>query len=643
MHHKQAVDREDIFLSMSNTSRRMAIQKAVMNNLETSYEEAIAVIGMSCRFPDAENIDEFWRNLRKGRESVTFYTDEELIAEGADPVFLARPNCVKAACPLKDIELFDASFFGYSIHEAQMMDPQQRLMLECAWEALEQAGYVPHTYNGFIGLFAGMRYSGYATRLAPLLKPIGTRKSLEAALGTMVDQVAMRIGYSLNLRGPVVGIQTICSTSLVALHMACQSLRNGECDMALAGAASIVVPQTQAYCYDEENLISPDGHCRAFDLKARGTCIGNGLGIVLLKRFPEAVKDGDHIHAVIRGTAVNNDGSAKAEYRAPSLKGQTEVIAEALNMSEVPAESIGYFETNGTGTFIGDAIEVEAMTRAFRAQTKKVGFCAIGSVKTNIGHLVMASGIASLIKTILSLKHKELFPSLNFEKPNPSLKNSPFFVILKRTDWKTSDSLCRAGVNAFAIGGTNACAILEEAPSFDSRPPDGGFHILKLSAKSEQALKNLLKRYEKVLKENPQASLANICFTANIGRMDAPCRLAVVADSKESLYQQIRALSCRIVHKQPEHRDAEQVIHDWQCDRYLKVSAETGLITVYAQSVTKDLFSGKQWRRILECLGELYVRGTNVDWPEFYRNGSYYRVPLPTYPFERERCWYDPK
>lgn len=517
-----------------------------MFETDVSYEEAIAIIGMSCRFPGANNIDEFWRNLQEGVESLTFFTDEELLASGVASDFLNDPNYVKASCILDDIESFAASFFGYSVKEAELMDPQQRLLLECSYEALEDAGCVPQTCEARIGVFAGVRYSRYAKVLEPLFTRVGTLKSFDALLGTSVDQACMRISYTLNLKGPSIGVQTACSASLVAVHMACESIRNRECNIALAGAASILVPQKEGYFYEEGVVASPDGHCRAFDVNTKGCGSGNGLGVVVLKRLSEALADRDQIYALIRGDAVNSDGSEKVGYRAPGMQGNIEVIAEAIDMAGIKAETISYIETNGTGTFIGDSIELDALTRVFRAQTDKKKFCGIGSVKTNIGHLAQAAGMASLIKTALCFKHGQLPPSLNFETPNPKLSDSPFYVNTKLSEWQANAFPRHAVINSFAIGGSNACMILEETPA-STLTPDGeserSSRIMTLSAKSESALRNLSGRYENFLKHHMDESIANICFTANTGRAHFSHRFAAVADSTPQLYEQMRAVS----------------------------------------------------------------------------------------------------
>jgi acyl transferase domain-containing protein len=442
-----------------------------MNNSETFYHQTgfeIAIVGLAGRFPGAKDVDEFWRNLRDGVESISFFSDEELIALGVDPETLDDPNYVKAQGTLENVELFDASFFGYTPREAQTMDPQHRLFLECAWEALENAGYDAKKYNGLIGVYAGTSRNTY------LLNNLNSKRNLiesisdlqQTKIGNDNDFLTTRASYKLDLKGPAVVVQTACSTSLVAVHLACQGLLSGECDMAMSGGVSIRLPQNMGYFYQEGGIASPDGHCRAFDAEAQGTIGGNGVGIVVLKRLADAVAAGDHIYAVIKGSAINNDGALKVGYTAPSIEGQAEVITKALAMAEIQPETVSYVEAHGTGTTLGDPIEIAALTQAFRANTDQNGYCAIGSVKTNIGHLDATAGVAGLIKTILALKHKEIPPSLHFVQPNPKIDfdNSPFYVNNKLAAWDAHGNSRRAGISSFGIGGTNAHAVLEEAP-----------------------------------------------------------------------------------------------------------------------------------------------------------------------------------
>ncbi|MEH1828472.1 MAG: type I polyketide synthase [Nostoc sp.] len=492
-----------------------------MMNAKIIQEETanldIAIVGISGRFPSANNVDAFWYNLQNGVESISFLSNHDLVDLNIEEEVLNNPNYVKAAPILEGIEYFDARFFGYSPKEAEIIDPQHRLFIESAWEALENAGYDPETYNGLIGVYAGVSTNSYffnnIYENIDLLN-ISNKYSLNK------DFLATNISYKLNLKGPSVGIQTYCSTSLVAIHLACKSLLDEECDIALAGGVTVLVPQKAGYFYEEDGILSPDGHCRAFDAKAQGTVFGSGLGIVVLKRLKDAIADRDYIHAVIKGSAINNDGSLKVSYTAPSVNGQAEVIVEALANAGINADDISYIETHGTGTAAGDPIEIAALTKAFRAFTQRNGFCAIGSVKPNIGHLDTAAGVASLIKTVLALKHKKIPPSLNFEVPNPEIDfaNSPFYVNTKLTDWKTNNTPRRAGVSSLGFGGTNAHVILEEAPEikyFDNSRP---WQLLLLSAKTDSALKTATTNLFDYLKQYPEINLANVAHTLKVGR-----------------------------------------------------------------------------------------------------------------------------
>ncbi len=524
----------------------------VSRQFDKSRESNIAIIGMSGRFPGAKDIESFWHNLLQGVESISFFSDREL--SQSNQMLLSNPNYVKAGAVLPNIEEFDASFFGYSTKEAEIMDPQQRIFLECAWEALESAGYTSETYEGLIGVYAG---SGMNTYLINNVHPnqgfssnrtfLGSANDLQVRLSNGNDYLPTRVSYKLNLTGPSVNIQTACSTALVAVHMACQSLLNGECDMALAGGIAVSVPQKVGYLYQEDMIWSNDGHCRAFDAKATGTVFGNGGGIVVLKLLEAAIADGDCIHAVIKSSAVNNDGAAKVGYTAPSVEGQAAVISEALAMAQIDPSTVTYVETHGTATSLGDPIEITALTQAFRQSTEKTGFCAIGSVKTNIGHIAEAAGIAGLIKTVLALQHKIIPPSLHFSQPNPNIDfdNSPFYVNTTLSEWKANGTPRRAGVSAFGMGGTNCHVVLEEAPeqvkSQKSKVKnERTLHILTLSAKTPEALSELVQRYEVYLQSHPDAELADICFTANTGRKHFNHRLAITAFSVEQLGEQLR-------------------------------------------------------------------------------------------------------
>jgi len=490
-----------------------------MTNLEAIDNiNEIAIIGMAGRFPQAKNLDEYWQNLQNGVESVSFFSEAEL--QNVDKNLLNNPKYVKATAVLEDIESFDASFFGYSPREAEIMDPQSRIFLESAWEALENAGYNSDTYQGQIGIYAGASINTYLlfNLLAnpDLLATVGLE---QIKFGNHQDLLTTRAAYKLNLQGSGITIQTACSTSLVAVHLACQSLLFGECDMVLAGGVSVSVPQKAGYLYQEGGILSPDGHCRAFDARARGTVGGSGVGIVVLKRLKDALEDGDRIQATILGSAINNDGSLKIGYTAPSVEGQAKAITEAQAIAGIDPETISYIEAHGTGTALGDPVEIAALTQAFSLRTNKKGFCAIGSVKTNIGHLGAAAGVAGLIKTVLALKHKLIPPSLHFEQPNPEIDfaNSPFYVNSSLSEWKANRSRL-AGVSSFGIGGTNAHVILKEAPTVEVSEVSRPWQLLVLSAKTESALNAATANLTFHLKQEPNGNLADVAYTLQVGR-----------------------------------------------------------------------------------------------------------------------------
>ncbi len=496
----------------------------------------VAVIGMSGRFPGAHTLDRFWENLRNGVESVTFFRDEELLASGIDAALLRNPHYVKASAVIDGIDRFDAALFGMNPREAAVTDPQQRLFLECAWEALEHAGYDPERYAGAVGVFAGCKANAYLPAVLPGDRRLDGLESLQSAIGNEQDFLATRVSYKLNLSGPSITVQTACSTSLVAVHVACQSLLAGECDMALAGGVSIRIPQRMGYIFEEGGIASPDGHCRAFDADARGTVYGNGLGIVVLKRLIDAVEDGDHIHAVVKGSAVNNDGARKVGFTAPSVEGQTRVIAEAIAMAGVPPGSITYVEAHGTGTALGDPIEIASLSRAFRTDTNGERYCAIGSVKTNIGHLDTAAGIAGLIKAILSLEHGYIPPSLNFSRPNPEIDftSSPFFVNTELRAWEAFPR--RAGVSSFGFGGTNAHVVLEEAPPRGKSQSARSWHLVTLSARSGAALERMTENLAAHLEHHPDIETDDVAFTCQVGRREMAHRGTLVCrDAAEAV------------------------------------------------------------------------------------------------------------
>lgn len=510
-----------------------------LKNYQGNPEEHIAIIGMAGRFPGASDICKFWENLKEGRECITFFTHEQLEKSNLERRLLNDPRYVGADGVIEDMDKFDAEFFGFSPREAEMMDPQHRLFLECAWEVMENAGYDSEHYKGRVGVYASANLSTYLIRNVmanPDLRSQAT--SFQTVLGNDKDFVATRVSYKLNLKGPSVNVATLCSSSAVAIHLACQSLLAFQCDMALAGAVSLQASHNESFFYQEGGIGSSDGHCRAFDSKANGTVSGSGLGIVALRRLEDAIKDGDNVLAIIRGTALNNDGAGKMSFTAPGMQGQVEAVAEALNLADVHPETVTYVEAHGMGTPLGDPMEIEALTKAFRQSTDKKTYCAIGSVKTNIGHLVNAGGVAGLIKTVLALKNKKIPASLNYSSPNPMIRfeESPFYVNTQLSDWKTGTVPRRAGVNSFGIGGTNVHMILEEAP--DNFISGGGrqWQVILLTARNEEALKQQEVNLINYLSVNSNINAADMAYTLQVGRRTFPYRRFFVChDAKEAL------------------------------------------------------------------------------------------------------------
>ncbi|MAE65561.1 MAG: hypothetical protein CMJ18_14925 [Phycisphaeraceae bacterium] len=497
-------------------------------------ESSIAIIGMAGRFPGAADVETFWRNLCDGRESIVQFTDAELAEVGVERRLIEDPHYVAARGVLADVDRFDAGFFGYSPREAELIDPQQRLFLQCASEVLERSGYDPHRYDGLVGCYAGTSANTYQSNLRERPDVLSSVPPMHVLISSDKDFLPTRVSYKLNLHGPSVNIQTACSTSLVAVHQACRDLVDRQCDIALAGGVCVTVPLVGGFMTGEQSIMSPDGHCSAFDAEARGTVKGDGVAIVALKRLEAAQRDGDHIHAVIRGTAINNDGARKVGFTAPSAGGQALAIAAAQAEADVPADTIGYIEAHGTGTALGDPIEIEALTRVFREQTSRRGFCAIGSVKTNIGHLDAAAGVAGIIKAALALEQRTIPPSLNFTRPNPRIdfESSPFYVNTERRTWNTPDGAPRrAGVSSFGIGGTNAHVILEEPPAPETGEPDPDRcdRLLVISARSATALAQTGRQLGAALRRNDGVSLADVAFTLQVGRTEFEHRRAVVA------------------------------------------------------------------------------------------------------------------
>jgi acyl transferase domain-containing protein len=518
-------------------------------------QEGIAIIGMAGRFPGARSVEELWQNLLAGRETIDRFSADELEpAHAEDMEARADPNYVRARGILADVDKFDEQFFGFSPKEAAVLDPQQRLFLEAAWEALEHAGHDPKAFDGPIGVFAGATSNSY------YLNNLLSRRDITDVVGLLTTQmanqghyIATRVAYKLDLRGPALNIHTACSTSLVAVCTAVQSLQAYQCDMALAGGASVQIPQKRGYLYQEGSILAPDGHCRAFDCDANGTVFGNGLGVVVLRRLVDAIADGDTIYAVIKGAALNNDGSSKVSFTAPSVDGHAQVIAAAQAFGGIDPNTISYIEAHGTGTALGDPVEIAGLTQAFRAGgASGNGFCAIGSLKTNIGHLDAAAGVSGLIKTSLALHHKTLPASLNFRAPNPKLdiENTPFFVNATLREWQAGATPRRAGVSSFGVGGTNAHVVLEEAPPTQNvGPASRSEQLLLISARDESALDRAAGQLTAYLERDTTTDLADVAYTLQLGRRSFNHRRAIICRSREDAIAMLRAPDPKRVHQ----------------------------------------------------------------------------------------------
>lgn len=564
---------------------------------EHLLQYGIAIVGMTGRFPGANTIDEFWENISLGTESISFFSDEELANAGVPESLRKSSDYVGAKGIVEDIAGFDANFFNIPPREAEFIDPQQRLFLECAWEVLEQAGYDPDVFAGRIGVYASASKNTYLLfnlMSCPELHDFST--AMQILIANDKDYISTRTSYKLNLRGPSVTVQTACSSSLVALHLACQSLMAGECEMAIAGAAAIDVPHKAGYLYQSGGIFSPDGHCRVFDDSACGTVFGQGVGAVLLKPLAQAITDKDFIHAVIRSSAINNDGADKIGFTAPSVLGQAAVIMDAIELAGIDAKTISYIEAHGTGTSLGDPIEIEALKKAFAHYTQDKNFCAVGSVKSNIGHLNAASGIAGLIKTTLSLQKGIIPPSLHLETPNHHIdfENSPFYVS-QGASFKPEVPR-RAAVSSFGIGGTNAHVILEQAPELPLVPSKQQEQLLVLSARSLKALEHAKKRLATYLKRY-KPELRDVAYTLAVGRRAFAFRSFVIC------------------------RNIEEAMTALLEENALSTATETSR---YA---------------MLQDMGNLWLKSSKFDWQELYDKDLCRRIPLPTYPFEHKRYW----
>lgn len=589
--------------------------------MEASYNkdslDGVAIIGMAGRFPGAKNIHEFWENLKQGVESITYFDKEEARACGVDEQLLNDPNYVFASGILEDIELFDAGFFGFTPREAENMDPQQRLFLECCYEALEDGGYAKNSYDYPVGVYAGSNMSYYF--LYHLLNKMGVKDDLAIAAGNDKDYLATRASYEFNLKGPSINIQTACSTSATAIAMAYEGLLNYHCDMAIAGGSGIKLPQKAGYLFQEGFIGSPDGHTRPFDDNAYGTVFTSVTGTVLMKRLEDAIRDGDHIYAVIKGMAVNNDGSDKVGFTAPSREGQAEVIAAAQNLAGVNPEDISYIETHGTGTTLGDPIEVSALTNVFKESTERKAFCAIGSVKGNIGHAISGSGVASIIKTALALENKQLPPTINFEVPNSKIdfENSPFYVNTELCEWESREKPRIAGISSFGFGGTNVHAVIEEAPKLEAYLDTRQWKLITVSAKTSTALDNICNNLAIHFRNNPEIGFADVVYTLNVGRKEFEHRRAIVCSSLEEAVKLL------------ESGEGQNVIAGLA--KSIELENTSGNELINSESVGE--------KETLISLAKLWVSGTPIDWESFYEDEKRLRIPLPTYPFDRKRHW----
>ncbi|MFJ2773110.1 SDR family NAD(P)-dependent oxidoreductase [Streptomyces sp. NPDC087300] len=579
----------------------------------------IAIVGMAGRFPGADSVAEFWELLRAGREGISRFDDDELAEAGVPAALRSDPAYVRAHGVLPDVDLFDTGFFELTPVEAELIDPQQRLFLQSCHTALEDAGYDPRRFDGLISVYGGAAINTYLQQnVLPRIDQTATSDHFKVMVGNDKDFLATRVSYKLDLRGPSYSVQTACSTSLVAIHLACQGLINGECDMALAGGVTVKFPQTRGYLYEEGAILSSDGHVRTFDADASGTVLGNGVGIVVLKLLEDALADGDTVHAVIKGTATNNDGSLKVSYAAPGKEGQAAVVAEAHAVSGTEPASVTYVEAHGTATRLGDPVEVSALTDAFRRGTGDTGFCAIGSLKSNVGHLDAAAGVAGVIKTALMLRHRSLVPTLNFERPNPAIDfaATPFYVNTETRPW-TGEGPLRAGVSSFGIGGTNAHAILEEAPRPEPVEPRArGEQLLVLSARTGTALDTLTDDLADHLEQHPDTDLADAAYTLAMGRRAHRHRRAVICADRAGAVRALRERSG---------------------------TGSTGDGEPAGDQRTFTPGAELTGRALLDAVRTAWLGGADVDWAAFYGDERRRRIPLPTYPFEGRRIWLDPE
>lgn len=599
------------FLSGEEEKSEEITQAVSDNNMSKNKSKDIAVIGMSGRFPGAANIDEFWKNLREGKECISHFSDDELRDSGVSEEVFSKNNYVKAWGTINDEYKFDAAFFGYNPTEARIIDPQQRIFLEEAWKALENAGCDTARYKKPVGIFASVGMNSYASQLRAVRQNDGISGDYQIMTGNEKDFLATRTAYKLGFEGPSITVQTACSSSMTAVHLACQSLLNSECDMAFAGGVSVKLPQNQGYLYEEGMILSPDGHCRAFDSKANGTVVGNGAGVVVLKRLNDALCDKDNILAVIKGTGISNDGANKIGYTAPSAAGEAKAERMAIDEAGISPDTVGYIETHGTGTPLGDPIEIEALNSVYSQADDKKAFCAIGSVKTNIGHLDAASGIAGFIKTVLILKNKLIPPSLNFSEPNPKVKldDSAFYVNTQLKEWHKIDYPLRAAVSSFGIGGTNVHAVLEEAHEKPkARAKEKTKNLFVFSSKDKASLDKLTLDFAMFLKNNADLDPADIAFTLQTGRKEFRFRSFFIVDD---ITDAINILS--------DKNEFTNRVH----------FADINVSKKHETIADPSTYS-------LEALGNLWLEGAQIAFEKLFEKKKVTKVVLPNYPFKGE-------
>ncbi|MFG1710508.1 SDR family NAD(P)-dependent oxidoreductase [Nonomuraea sp. M3C6] len=639
----------------------------------TDYDSAVALIGMSGRFPGARSVAELWDNLLAGVKGLRTITDEELREAGVDPGKLADPRYVRVGGPLDDLDRFDATVFGINPREAETMDPQHRLFLECSWEALEGAGYCPTDVPGQVAVFGGCGFPDY---IVQNLQSLGTQPggALLMAIGNERDSLASLVSYKLGLRGPAISVQTFCSTSLVAVHLACQSLLTYECDVALAGGAFTPLPQPSGYLYEQGGIMSPDGRVRSFDAEAGGTVMGSGAGAVALKRMSDALADGDVIHAVILGSAANNDGRLRAGYTAPGVDGQAEVIESALGVAGVKPDTVGYVECHATGTMLGDSIELAAMNRVF-AQPRETP-CVLGSLKPSLGHLDRASGVTGLMRAAMALKNELLPGTPGYETPNPALASAQDWFTVLTEDRPWGPGVRRAGVSSFGLGGTNAHIVMEQAPPRRERPARPGPHLLVFSAGDDQALGEVTERLRRHLTEVGGDDLADVAFTLQVSRGGFALRRAVVChdrdDAVAALGDPTRWIDGKTQRRNPKvrlavpeaeppatwwaelHQAVESVLRHGPAPAGSSREAALGALadglggigvhvphddTAQAEEIVVAPEKGAtaaEW--LLATVARLWLAGSAVDWAALH-GGQGRRVELPTYPFQRRRFW----